>query len=70
MRKTISLAPDIYAKALAIAKRRGFAKSFSAYMSWLIERDSEGQVKSEMLHTEAPPGYGSHLRVAEDQEKK
>jgi hypothetical protein len=48
---------------MAIAKRnaarRGFKHSFSAYMSWLVERDDAGEVQRE--HVADPP----LLRVAE-----
>lgn len=43
-RKTISLTQPIYEQALKNAERRGFRHSFSAYLAWLITRDTDGDV--------------------------
>lgn len=39
--------------ALANARTRGFTNSFSAYISWLIERDTTGHVVREEIGTYA-----------------
>jgi hypothetical protein len=46
-RKSITLEAETLRKGLANAKRRGFGKSFSAYIAWLIERDASGDVQRE-----------------------
>lgn len=49
VKKTVSLDPRLLSNALKAAKQRGFSKSFSAYVAWLIERDGEGAVERESL---------------------
>lgn len=48
-RKTISLPSALNARAEKNAVKRGFQSSFSAYVAWLIVRDTEGDVKRETL---------------------
>ena len=42
-RKSISIPDDVLEIGLRNAERRGHKNSFSAYVSWLIERDELGQ---------------------------
>ena len=56
VRKTISLQPEVYRIGEENARRRGFAQSFSAYVAWLIQRDTEGAVVREDI----APGNAPH----------
>ena len=55
VRTSISLLPDIMRKGIANAQSRGFGHSFSAYLAWLITRDTEGGVTREDAPTAAAP---------------
>lgn len=70
-RKTISLAADIYQRALARARLLGFKNSFSAYIAWLIERDAESSAtERERSHRSSGEHYRTEARVAEADERK
>lgn len=57
IRRTFSATPEIMAKGMLNARRRGFGSSFSAYVAWLIERDDSGKVEREEVFnsTAFPP---------------
>jgi hypothetical protein len=62
-RKSISIPEELMEAAMANAARRGFKQSFSAYISWLIERDAAGAVVREHIAPEIVA-----LRAAEEPE--
>ena len=49
-RTSITLDDPVYEAGLKIASKRGFGQSFSAYIGWLIRRDTEGGVTREDPH--------------------
>ena len=52
-RKSITIPDDVLAIGLRNAARRGHQNSFSAYLSWLIERDDAGAVVRETIGEDA-----------------
>lgn len=49
VKKTVSMSRQLRSAALRNAAKRGFGKSFSAYVAWLLERDNAGGVEREKL---------------------
>lgn len=64
MRTSITLEDEIYKKGLANAKERGFKNSFSAYLAWLIERDTEEGV-SPLRPSSTPKGAVKYFEVVQ-----
>lgn len=54
-RTSISIPEDILEQGEKNAQTRGFRRSFSAYVAWLIEADNEGRAEREVLpHLSSP----------------
>lgn len=63
MRTSVTIPDEIYKTGLENAKKRGFANSFSAYLAWLIERDTSGAVSREEIPRNAEPSEGKILSL-------
>ena len=59
IRATITIEDPIFNAGKKIAAKRGFGKSFSAYILWLINRDAEGGVTREDTPVVKAPAKGT-----------